>query len=48
MSNFQINVETDRRMDGRTSRKGDAYVAKSGDQGDVSCKVKWLFSLVVD
>ena len=43
---------TDGRMDGqtngRTNGKADAYVAKSGDQGDVSCKVGWLFSLVVD
>ena len=38
MSNFDIKV--DRRMDERTDeRKGDAYVAKSGGQGDVSCKV---------
>ena len=35
MSNFEINVETD----GRTNGKGDAYVAKTGGQKDVSCKV---------
>ena len=48
MSNFDINVETNGRANGRMNRKGDAYVAKSGGQGDVSCKVSWLFSLVVD
>ena len=48
MMNFEINVETDGRTKGRTNRKGDAYVAKSIGQGDVSCKVWWLFSLVVD
>ena len=41
MLNFDINV--DRRMDGQTNRrtngKADAYVAKSGCQGDVSCKI---------
>ena len=37
MSNFDINV--DRRTDGQTYGKADAYVAKSGGQGDVSCKV---------
>ena len=41
MSYFNINV--DRQTDGRTNRqtngKADAYVAKSGGQGDVSCKV---------
>ena len=46
MSNFDINV--DRRTNGQTYGKADAYVAKSGGQGDVSCKVWWLFSLVVD
>ena len=46
MSNVDINV--DRRTDGQTNGKADAYVAKSGGQGDVSCKVWWLFSLVVD
>ena len=29
----------DGRTNGRTNGKGDAYVAKSGGQGDVSCKV---------
>ena len=37
MSNFDINV--DRRTDRRKNGKGDAYVAKSGGQGDASCKV---------
>ena len=38
MSNFDINV--DRRTDEWTDiRKADAYVAKSGGKGDVSCKV---------
>ena len=37
-----------RRTDRHTTGKGDAYVAKSGGQGDVSYKVLWLFSLVVD
>ena len=46
MSNFDINV--DRQTDGRTNGKADAYVAKSGGQGDVSCKGLRLFSLVVD
>ena len=32
----------------QTNGKADAYVAKSGDQGDVSCKVYWLFTLVID
>ena len=41
MSNFDINVD-------RRTEKVDTYVAKSGDQGDVSRKVCWLFSLVVD
>ena len=39
-------------MDGQTNGwmngKVDACVAKSGGQRDVSCKVWWLFSLVVD
>ena len=50
MSNFDINVDrrTDKRTDGRTNGKADAYVAKSGGQRDVSCKVGWLFSLVVE
>ena len=41
MSDFDINVDrwTDRQTDGWTNGKADAYVAKSGDQGDVSCKV---------
>ena len=39
MSNFEINVEMGGRTNGRTNGKGDAYVAKSGGQGDVSCKV---------
>ena len=47
MLNFEINVETDGRTNRQTNGKGDAYVAKSGGQGDVSCKVWWLFSLVV-
>ena len=50
MSNFDINV--DRQMDRQTNRqtngKADAYVAKSGGQRDVSCKVWWLYSLIVD
>ena len=41
MLNFDINV--DRRMDEQTDEqtngKADAYVAKSGGEGDVSCKV---------
>ena len=37
MSKFDINV--DRRKDGQTNGKADAYVAKSGGQRDVSCKV---------
>ena len=40
MSNFDINV--DRQMDGwmnrQTNGKADAYVEKSGGQGDVSCR----------
>ena len=39
MSNFDINVETNGRTNGRMNGKGDAYVAKSEGQGDVSCKV---------
>ena len=39
---------TDGRTNGQTNGKADAYVAKSGGQGDVSCRVLWLFSLVVD
>ena len=39
---------TDGRTNGQTYGKADAYIAKSGGQGDVSCKVWWLFSLVVD
>ena len=39
MSNFEINVETNGQTNGRKNGKGDAYVAKSGGQGDVSCKV---------
>ena len=39
MSNFDITeLLTDGRTDKRTE-KADAYVAKSGGQGDVSCKV---------
>ena len=30
---------TDRGTNGQTNGKADAYVAKSGGQGDVSCKV---------
>ena len=44
MSNFDINV--DRRTDGQTNGKADAYVAKSG-----RCFMEgfsWLFSLVID
>ena len=37
MPNFDINV--DRRTNGQTNGKADAYVAKSGGQRDVSCKV---------
>ena len=51
MSNFDIttvNRLTDRRTNGQTNGKVGTYVAKSGGQGDVSCKVWWLFSLVVD
>ena len=39
MSNFDTNVETNRRTNGQVNGKRDAYVAKSGSQGDVSCKV---------
>ena len=39
MSNFEINVETDGQTNGRTNGKAGIYVAKSGGQGDVSCKV---------
>ena len=39
MSNFGINVETNGWTNGRMKGKGDTYVAKSGGQGDVSCKV---------
>ena len=35
-------------MNRQTNGKVGTYVAKSGGQGDVSCKVWWLFSLVVD
>ena len=45
MSNFDI---TELLTDGQTNGKAGTYVAKSGGQGDVSCKVSWLFSLVVD
>ena len=38
----------DGQMDRQTNWNVDAYVAKSGDQGDISCKAWWLFSLVVD
>ena len=48
MSNFDIKVERNGLMNRRMDGKGDAYVAKSGDQGDVSGRVRWLFSLVVD
>ena len=50
MSNFDINVDkwTNGQTNGQTNGKADAYVAKSGGQRDVSCKVWWLFSLVVD
>ena len=50
MSNFDRTVK--RQTDGQTNRqtngKVGTSVAKSGGQGDVSCKVCWLFSLVVD
>ena len=46
MSNFDINV--DKPTNGQKNGKADTYVAKSGGQGDVSCKFLWLFSLVVD
>ena len=39
MSNFDINVEMDEWTNRRMNGKGDAYVAKSGGQGDVSCKI---------
>ena len=44
MSNFHITeLLTDGQTDGRTNRqtngKVGTYVAKSGGQGDVSCKV---------
>ena len=45
MSNFDINVN--RQTKGGKNRKTDAHVTKSGGQRDVSCKVWWLFSLVV-
>ena len=53
MSNFNITeLSTDRRTDrwtnGQTNWNVGTYVTKSGGQGDVSCKVWWLFSLVVD
>ena len=37
MSNFDINV--DGWTNGQTNGKAGTYVAKSGGQGDVSCKV---------
>ena len=37
MSNFDINV--DGRTNRQTNGKVDAYITKSGGQGDVSCKV---------
>ena len=50
MSNFDITElltdgRTDERTSGQTNGKAGTYVAKSGGQGDVSCKVSWLFSL---
>ena len=45
MSNFDINVKlrhnrtVGRRKDGQTNGKVVTYLAKSGGQGDVSCKV---------
>ena len=39
---------TDRWTNRQTNGKADTYVAKSRGQGDLSCKVWWLFSLVVD
>ena len=45
MSNFDITeLLTDGQTDGQTNGKAGTYVAKSGGQGDVSCKV----CLVVD
>ena len=44
----RTDEQTDGRMNGQTNGKAGTYVAKSGGQGDVSCKVLWLFSLVVD
>ena len=48
-TNFDINVElrhnrtvnrlTDGRMNGQTNGQAGTYVAKSGGQGHVSCKV---------
>ena len=51
MSKFDITellTDTDGQTNRQTNGKVGTYVAKSGDQGDVSCKVGWLFSLVVD
>ena len=44
MSNFDITEllrdgRTDRQMNRQTNGKVGTYVAKSGGQGDVSCKV---------
>ena len=44
MSKFDITElltdgQTDGRTDGQTNGKVGTYVAKSGGQGDVSCKV---------
>ena len=40
MSNFDITeLITDGGMNGQTNGKAGTYVAKSGGQGDVSCKV---------
>ena len=39
MSNFDINVETNGRMNGWMNGKGDAYVTKSGGQGDFHARL---------
>ena len=40
MSNFDIpELLTDGPTEGQTNGKAGTYVAKSGGQGDVSCKV---------
>ena len=37
--NRTFNRQTDRWTNGQTNGKAGTYVAKSGGQGDVSCKV---------